>query len=47
MTGKKVALERRQDPELLAGLVIHVGDRVIDGSARTRLNELKNQLRSA
>jgi F-type H+-transporting ATPase subunit delta len=47
MTGKKVALERRHDPALLAGLVIHVGDRVIDGSARTRLNELKNQLRSA
>jgi len=47
MTGKKVVLERRQDPELLAGVVVRIGDRVIDGSARARLLDLSAQLRSA
>src|SRR5262249_1790302 len=44
MTGKKVVLEQRLDPELLAGVVVRIGDRVIDGSARTRLAELRQQL---
>jgi F-type H+-transporting ATPase subunit delta len=47
LTGKKVVLERRQDPELLAGLVVRVGDRVIDCSARARLQNLSSQLLSA
>jgi F-type H+-transporting ATPase subunit delta len=44
MTGKKVVLEQKLDPELLAGVVVRIGDRVIDGSARTRLAELRQQL---
>ena len=44
MTGKKVLLEQKLDPELLAGVVVRIGDRVIDGSARTRLSELRQQL---
>jgi F-type H+-transporting ATPase subunit delta len=47
LTGKKVILERRQDPDLLAGIVVRVGDRVIDSSARSRLNSLRSQLLSA
>jgi len=47
MTGKKIAMERRQDPELLTGLVVRIGDRVIDGSARATLHELRSQLLSA
>ncbi|HEX9296977.1 MAG TPA: ATP synthase F1 subunit delta [Polyangiaceae bacterium] len=47
MTGKKVMLVQKQEPELLAGLVIRIGDRVIDGSAKTRLSELVSQLLSA
>jgi F-type H+-transporting ATPase subunit delta len=47
MTGKKVVLERKHDPDLLAGLVVRIGDQVIDGSARTRLTELASQLLSA
>ena len=40
MTGKKIVLERKQDPELLAGLVVRIGDQVIDGSAKATLAEL-------
>ncbi len=47
VTGKRVVMERRQDPELLAGVVVKIGDRVIDGSARARLLELRSQLLSA
>ena len=47
LTGKRVLLDRRQDPELLAGIVVRVGDRVIDSSARARLNSLRSQLSSA
>jgi F-type H+-transporting ATPase subunit delta len=44
MTGKRVVLEKRQDPELLAGLIIRIGDQIIDGSARTKLAELSAHL---
>jgi F-type H+-transporting ATPase subunit delta len=47
LTGKKIVLERRQDPKLLAGIIVRIGDRVIDGSARSRLMELSSHLRSA
>jgi F-type H+-transporting ATPase subunit delta len=44
MTGKRIVLDQRHDPELLAGLVVRIGDQVIDGSARTRLAELSAHL---
>lgn len=44
MTGKKIILTREVDPSLLAGVITRVGDTVIDGSLRTRLNGLRNQL---
>ena len=47
MTGKRIALDRKQDPELLAGVVVRIGDQVIDGSARAKLSEMKTQLLSA
>jgi F-type H+-transporting ATPase subunit delta len=47
MTGKKIVLESKQDPELLAGLVVRIGDQVIDGSAKARIAELASQLLSA
>jgi F-type H+-transporting ATPase subunit delta len=37
-------LERQVDPEILGGLVARVGDRLIDGSTRTRLLALRRQL---
>ena len=44
LTGKEIVLEGRVDPEILGGLVARVGDRLIDGSTRTRLLELRRQL---
>ena len=37
-------LETRVDPELLGGLVVQVGDWVYDGSVRSRLADIRNQL---
>ncbi len=42
--GKRVQLERRVDPTLLGGLITRVGDRVIDGSLRTRLDRLRQTM---
>jgi F-type H+-transporting ATPase subunit delta len=44
LTGKEIVLEGRVAPEILGGLVARVGDRLIDGSTRTRLLELRRQL---
>ena len=44
MTGKQIVLRQEHDPDLLAGLIVRIGDQVIDGSARTRLAELCSHL---
>jgi F-type H+-transporting ATPase subunit delta len=44
LTGGKVALETAVDPSLLGGVVVRVGDRLLDGSVRGRLERLRNQL---
>lgn len=42
--GGRVELESEVDPALIAGVVIRVGDRLIDGSTRTRLRRLRRVL---
>ena len=44
MTGGRIDLDLEVDPDLLGGLVVRVGDRMIDGSVRGRLERLRNQL---
>jgi F-type H+-transporting ATPase subunit delta len=44
MTGKKVVVDRRTDPALIAGVVTRIGDRILDGSLRTRLQSIKDSL---
>jgi F-type H+-transporting ATPase subunit delta len=44
LTGGRVELDVHVDPSLLGGLVVQVGDRLIDGSVRGRLERLRNQL---
>ena len=46
MTGGRIALETDVDAALLGGLIVRVGDRLIDGSVRGRLERLRNQLAS-
>jgi len=41
-TGKQVEVKVVVDPSVLGGIVAKVGDTVIDGSVRTRLDQLKN-----
>ena len=43
-TNGRVELDVQVDPSLLGGLVVRVGDRMIDGSVRGRLERLRNQL---
>jgi len=43
-TGKQVNLKVVVDPSVLGGLVATVGDTVIDGTVRTRLDQLKARL---
>lgn len=43
-TAHKIALERREDPTLIAGFVTRIGDNTIDGSLRGRLLEIERQL---
>jgi F-type H+-transporting ATPase subunit delta len=43
-TGKQVNLKVVVDPSVLGGIVATVGDTVIDGSVRTRVDQLKARL---
>jgi F-type H+-transporting ATPase subunit delta len=45
-TGKKVVVVKKEDPSLIAGVVTRVGDRVFDGSVRSKLRELSEELLS-
>ena len=45
-TGKKVEVKVVVDPTVLGGVVAKIGDTVIDGSVRRRLEQLKEQVRS-
>jgi F-type H+-transporting ATPase subunit delta len=46
LSGKKVAVTRREDPELLGGVVAKLGDTIYDGSLRTQLRTLRDDLSS-
>lgn len=43
-TGKKIELKVIVDPSVLGGLVAKVGDTVIDGSVKRRLEQLREQV---
>ena len=45
--GKKVTVEARVDVALVGGLVARIGDRVIDGSVKNRLENLRRTLLSS
>jgi len=44
-TGKKVEVKVLIDPSVIGGVVAKVGDTVIDGSIRHRLDQLREQIR--
>jgi F-type H+-transporting ATPase subunit delta len=43
-TGRRVQLEETVDPNLIGGLVAQIGDQIIDGSVRGRLERLRRAL---
>lgn len=45
MTGKKVVVEFKQDPDLIGGVVAQIGDLVLDGSVRRQLLNFKETLK--
>ena len=46
-TGNKIELERRVDPDILGGLVVQVGNMVMDTSIRNRLEKLRKSVAQA
>ncbi len=46
-SGKTVKLDTRVDPELIGGLVVRLGSRMIDTSLRTKLNGLRTAMKEA
>jgi F-type H+-transporting ATPase subunit delta len=43
-TGRRVQLEEAVDPDLIGGVVAQIGDQIIDGSVRGRLQRLRRAL---
>lgn len=43
-SSRKIVIEKRQDPSLIAGVVTRIGDHTIDGSLKGSLAELERQL---
>ena len=46
-TGRKVELTSQVDPDVLGGLVLRVGNMILDASVRNRLDRLRKQVASA
>ncbi|MDD5095567.1 MAG: ATP synthase F1 subunit delta [Dehalococcoidia bacterium] len=44
ITGSKIVLNVKVDPAIIGGFVARVGDKVIDGSVRSRLQSLKQRI---
>jgi F-type H+-transporting ATPase subunit delta len=46
-TGRKVELSSNVDPDVLGGLMVRVGNMVLDGTVRNRLERLRKQVAKA
>jgi len=46
-TGRDVVLETEVDPSILGGVVARVRDRILDGSARRQLDEIRDAMSAA
>jgi len=43
-TGRKVELSSEVDPDILGGIVVRVGNSILDASIRNRLEQLRRQV---
>jgi ATP synthase F1 delta subunit len=46
-TGKRVELSSQVDPDILGGIVVRVGNAILDASIRNRLEQLRKQVAKA
>lgn len=44
MVGKTIELRPSVDPNIIGGLIVRIGDDLIDGSIRTQLSQLRQQM---
>ena len=47
LTRREAVISTQVDESIIGGIVIQIGDQLLDGSARSRLETLRNQMRSA
>jgi len=47
LTQKQLHIKKQVDSDLLGGVVVKIGDRIYDGSLRTKLQQFQKQLKSA
>jgi len=47
VTGRRVELTQRVDPDIIGGLVLRVGDVIVDGSLQARIRQLRRRLATA
>lgn len=47
LTRKEVVVSAQVDESILGGMVIQIGDQLLDGSTRSRLEELRNRMHSS
>ena len=47
MINREVVLEARVDPSILGGLILRVGDKLLDGSTKARLEGMRKELQTA
>jgi F-type H+-transporting ATPase subunit delta len=46
-TGRKIALVAEVDPDILGGIVVRIGNSILDASIRNRLEQLRTQVAAA
>ena len=44
VTGTEIHLESHVDPDMISGLVVRVGDKVIDGSLKTKIHNMRKKI---
>jgi F-type H+-transporting ATPase subunit delta len=44
MTGQRVELATKIEPDIIGGIIIRIGDQVIDGSVRNKLERMRSRL---
>ncbi|MFN8590665.1 MAG: ATP synthase F1 subunit delta [Thermomicrobiales bacterium] len=44
LTGKRIELAQKVDPDIIGGIIVRIGDQVIDGSVRNKLEKLRTRL---